>query len=41
MNDSVIFGDVVPSQATEERRILNVYEAASGQKINLDLSAMW
>lgn len=35
-DDSVIFGDTTLDQALEVRRILNVYESASGQKINLD-----
>lgn len=37
-DDNVIFGDVVPPQAAEVRRILKDYEAASGQKVNLDKS---
>ena len=36
----MIFGELIPNQAAEVRRILNIYEAASGQKINLDKSVV-
>lgn len=40
-DDSVIFGDASFSRAAEVRRILNVYEVASGQKINLEKSVVF
>lgn len=39
-DDSVIFGDAVPSQTYEIRRILYTYEVASGQRINLEKSVV-
>lgn len=40
-DDSVIFGDASFSRAAEVRRIINVYEVASGQKINLKKSVVF
>lgn len=39
-NDSIIFGDAIRSEAAEVRRILNTYELASSQKLNLDKRQM-
>lgn len=36
----MIFGEAITSQAMEIKRILSVYEAASGQKVNFDKSVM-
>ena len=39
-DDSNIFGDATERYAMEAHRILNTYESASGQKINLDKSTV-